>query len=150
MGYTLFILFINAFVSCDERFIEKMLFPREPSSAHVRRHHVRRHVPNSEDSIESYVTSKDLKVTDADIMACLQPKLGCYKIKLFFVLQTEMESDCFQKNLPILFEVKALNKDNVTTSIKVVNGFLPQDNGADADQIALEPGINDNCQKIKR
>jgi hypothetical protein len=84
-------------------------------------------------------------------MACLQPKLGCYKIKPFFVLQTDiLESDCFQKNLPILFEVKVLNKDNVTTSIKVVNGFLPQDNGADADQIALEPGINDNCQKIKR
>ncbi len=144
-------LLIVTNAASDNQFIEKMLFPKEPSNAHIRRHHVRRQTPDTVDSIESYVSKNDLKVVDAELIACLQTKLGCFKITSFYVLHTDiLEVNCLQKNLPILFEMKVLARDNASTFTKVVNGFLPQDMGADSDQIALEPGINENCQKIKR
>jgi len=133
----------------DDSFVEKLLFPKYQNS-HIRRHHVRRDTQLRDDSIEDFVTEKDLHVEDAELIIC-QPSTDCQKIKSFYLLQKDtIEFDCFQHNIVLTFEMKVLNKDNQTYRTRVATGYLPQDGGADSDVITLDKGSFENCQKIKR
>jgi len=142
-------ILINSNCSSDDRFVEKLLFPKH-NNAHIRRHHVRREASESDESIDDFVTQKDLPVVDAELMIC-QPSNNCQQIKSFYLLQKDTaEFDCFQHNIIITFEMKVLNKDNQTYRTRVATGYLTQDGGAESDVITLDKGKYDNCQKIKR
>ncbi len=145
----LLIFILNCNCSSDDRFVDKLLFPKH-NTAHIRRHHVPREATKSDESIDDFVTQKDLHILDAELMIC-QPSNNCQQIKSFYLLQKDTaEFDCFQHNIIITFEMKVLNKDNQTYRTRVATGYLTQDGGAESDVITLDKGKYDNCQKIKR
>ena len=86
-NYVLFIIIINCNCSSDDQFVDKLLFPKH-NTAHIRRHHVRREASESDESIDDFVTQKDLHIVDAELIMC-QPSDNCQQIKSFYLLQID-------------------------------------------------------------